>query len=473
MHKVWLHTAAGLSALALSGCGMLEEEVMQAVQQASVLQSTCLDLPATPEDLRAEHRQLVSEMLEAWLGISHPEAGKSIRGKVKELRDAFSDAYANGDPELRKQLKPVQQDIDEIETRVKSIRTNIKTVVNGVRNFGRQDLPVQDNRNRTLTVSGQPGIQMQAVLLSGEELRGINAAWRTMGDGKAPSVTPQSYLYAANFLSAMLTATEEIQADVQALRVLAVKLKDDLEALGAKAPAALKPQIDELIKAVKNSVDFISAMLKEKLDQKKLADIEAAMQRIIWREVGFRAVDLLHRTARSVEPKLDQIDEKAWFILTLLSIVVYPSLSDQMAEEIERQFRNWSGSGSDNAADLLYGLASGSCRRLTASADAALTDSIRADSLIRPVYTAFVTAFSCTGEQNAEAKRCLQSIGDKPAQNQQTGQQARYYSAQINASGGMGSSISPAAMAVKNVTANYNISATGAIKAASEPVFTQ
>lgn len=405
----------GLMALAVSGCGLMQTELEKAVNQTSALHNTCLNLPVTPADMRDEHRKLLSDLAEAWLGLGNPELGRgaaagnphnyvTVRDKLSGLRKAFSDFYANSKQETRPHLKPIHDDIEDVEARVKAIRASIKTIVAGVRNFGRTDLPIQ-------LIKSSGSVETQAItgLFAVNTLKGLHS-----NQVVSEPVLPANYLYAGNFLVTMMAATEEVIVDLYGLRAAVLKLQDDIASASVALDKTVLAEAQELMNQVNNTLYFVEQLAKREIDPKKLQEIERVLKQIIWREVGFRAVDMVHRSARTIEPKLDQIDEKTWFIITLLSIVVYPSLSDQMANLIEQGVEAWADQAAiqQEAGSLLYGLAAGSCRRLSVEADTVSTDVIRADSLVRPVYVAFVSAFACMGKDGKQAANgCLKSIG--------------------------------------------------------------
>lgn len=138
----------------------------------------------------------------------------------------------------------------------------------------------------------------------------------------------------------------------------------------------------------------------------------------------------LDRVARKAEVKLDEIDQKTWFILSWLEFLSGPDIAQALEKEFEKaipestEYKNEAGSiqlvKTQNAIStqtiyekykpmryLLPAAVASSCNRLSRDASLVPSDEARAEALMYPVFVAIITAYY-------DAKAANNPSGAKP-----------------------------------------------------------
>lgn len=198
-------------------------------------------------------------------------------------------------------------------------------------------------------------------------------------------------------LAAVVTTLGRLKLDVEQLRgdivvtrpgaPEAVKILDDHLKLALSTVTVLWDRLDDVLETGRFELEQI-------LDEKAAKEIGELVRTFTAYEAGRLAIRALHRASRALEHKLDQIDDKTWFIITLAQLAFHSDISRNIADAVrDAAGRPGDTAGPFGARELLTALAVASCERVLDDANTHALDVARADTLLAPLYSALICSY--------------------------------------------------------------------------------
>jgi hypothetical protein len=196
-------------------------------------------------------------------------------------------------------------------------------------------------------------------------------------------------------------------------------LKIEQSTMTAAQAKMLKDDWDNLDAATKQMVSDVESLIQGKAtalasDQNKKfvsAQLQIILNDLVTYETARILTLELSRAARSIEYKLDQVDEKTWFLVSLLELAASDSVEKKMAAKLHNAFLD--KEIHPFSADLSRALVIASCAQIKTDTTNAPTNAVRATALLEPFYDAIICGLS-------ENDQCWNKLDPKTGMAEQT-----------------------------------------------------
>jgi hypothetical protein len=362
-----VHWAAVVSPLVLCSCMSLEERLTEHLEGQQNISRICADPTMTQVSLRERYQTDLSELARLEFGLdlkSQSEKNKSVLEAVADVQDDFNDLYLVGNDKSRAEIDKVRADLKAVNATASALRDSIESKVKAA--LAKRPVSFKDALNdfEVLLTAVAPLIRSDVSALSTQ-------------------------------LSQVLTHTEA------ALPVL----KDDVNLIRSPAWKKIGPHLDKLkatlIAAMANFRSIIAGKLNASPEQRvEIANkLQVLVDDLITYEMARLVTLEVSRGARSIEYKLDQVDDKTWFVVSVLGFTMSDSVEKAMAERLRELLRvhedNERFHGQPELRkDLRKALVVCACEQIATDHQAAPTNSVRAAILLQPFYQAIIVSLT-------------------------------------------------------------------------------
>ncbi len=387
LHRVFTYVALPIF---LSGC-LTTDSLKKSVTEAATLQQVCVGMAVTPEQQRAADYRNVIELVASYLQLqTRPQSG-TWREALLDVRADVQNAYRNGDIAVRRALRPITQDLDQIEARFRTIRTAIDVATGEGRSIYRRAAAVSET-DHVVVRQQNPNSQMVAFRLLPVQQAGT-------------IVSPGGPI--ERLILLVFQSVEAIEPEIRHLGIDLIKLHDDIEALRHSLPREVAAELAPRLSKLKTSAEALLVFWDKlaaavagsgSLDMPSAIGnaVEGFVNRTIEREAGRLSIELFHRAARSIEGRLENLSTDQWIAMAVATYLVSEAVSAVIRKTIENAFKAENGKWEVFSNWALVGMTQGACSRLMAANDASASDAFRADELLRPVYYGVIHAYACS-----------------------------------------------------------------------------
>lgn len=144
------------------------------------------------------------------------------------------------------------------------------------------------------------------------------------------------------------------------------------------------------------------------------ADVEESGKQYLAYEVANITMNQLDHIARTAESKLDEIDQKSWFILSAGDFLYSKAIADKvsatiidalpkktMVIDVDHTANMFSGNSFVDGRYLQDAITAYSCKRITADMSGSDPNAVRTETLLYPVYAGLICGF---GERDGKGK---------------------------------------------------------------------
>ncbi len=354
----WVRLLAAIACLLLAGCGSLEKQLRDNLDHEQRMAVVCAD-PAFSQPVQKNRYQSdLSELVKVTLGFDVPIAtrmqAKTFLQSVTDVHEDLNGIYQFSGPGTQGKISQVRNQIQTIRTGVVAMRQSIQDKVSAA--------------------------------LAQNPVSAANAL--------------------ADFESLVRVIAPEVRNDMTTIEsdliTLNVALRDAIAAAasdqtlmnspdGTKALAALPRDMESALVAEKKIMAQLRTTNLSLNDAEKKV-LSTLMQDLITYETARFVMLEVARGARSVEYKLDQMDDKTWFLLSVAGLAASPALADRMADAIRNVFLDATLNPLEQEArdTLKVAFIVASCSQLGLSAENVPTNTVRAYALLRPFFEAIV-----------------------------------------------------------------------------------
>lgn len=362
----------------LAGCATFEKDIQKAAKNASTLIKHCSSNDIMSMSSVNAIRDDLEKNLLAQLGlIPIPDSTgievHDIQSILSDIVSKFSTLKSHAKAEQQQPLKNVTDALGKLRNNAKTIKTS----------FTSSFATWRDDYNKSSC-------------------------------GSNPQITINCYLNITGFLNKAAASAQddisELKTDADNLFATAENALNSFDKADANLVKDIRDDIEKLDLAIEGMVATVEEIVQgtRKGDSAVAKAIENVLKMEIDKYVAYEtttfAMNQLLRVARKVEVKLDEIDQKTWFILSALELTSAFISTDFESLDKEngtgKQYR--STKSLKNEVSISNGVqvtnnnyvkaaaAAYACNRLGADSSAAPSDSSRTDVLLYPLYIQLV-----------------------------------------------------------------------------------
>ncbi len=318
----------------------------------------CADPAFSQQVQKNRYQNDLAELVKVTLGFDVPIAtrlqAKTFLQSVTDVHEDLNGIYQFSSPATQGKITQVRTQIQTIRTDLVSMRQSIQDKVSAAlaRNPVSAGNALADFENLVRVIAPEVRNDMTTIE---SDLVTMNVALR---DAIASAASDQTLLNSPDGMKALAALPLDMESAMAAEKKIMAQLRTTHLALNDAEKKVLSNLMQDLI------------------------TYETA--RFVMLEVA--------RGARSVEYKLDQMDDKTWFLLSVAGLAASPALADRMADAIRNVFLDTTLNPLEQDArdTLKVAFIVASCSQLGLSAENAPTNTVRAYALLRPFFEAIV-----------------------------------------------------------------------------------
>ncbi|HWW07412.1 hypothetical protein [Collimonas sp.] len=347
----------------LTGCQSLSSVVQENLTEANALSQICSSQNVSSLTAKIKFSDQIKEVVAKDFGFSltalKDEKGNAVQS-LPSLIDKIRDDIANLSADDQAMVMDASVTLAKIRTEVQTMNASIQVAANKLQSTATQ---TQCNDN--------DGVLPNCILSIEGVIYGTASAVKSdMGQIKADIST---FANQANTLAAKINNNNSVKNDITQDLVSIVTLSD-----------GLYRTIASIADANPNTPCPACSIFYN--------DAKPVINQYVAAETAQLAMNALTRVARDVEDKLDQIDNKTWFVISLTEFFVGPHAAKGLSNDIKNAA--WVKDPTTVEKEVLNALFAFSCQRLTAESTQQSLNMVRADTLLYPVYEGIIIAMA-------------------------------------------------------------------------------
>jgi hypothetical protein len=360
----------------LQGCTLLSSRLEAHFEQQKAIATVCAQPEFSQVDIRAKFQTDISDLvsLEFGLPLQALTTDKAtILSGMADIQQHLSALVRYVSPANQASLKAALSDLKKLQDEGGQLKQQLNDSVKNV--LSKHPL--------TLTnASADFGAIVTAVT---PEIRVGLASFTT--DGYSWLSTYSPFFAKLPLDTGVLQNLNEIQDELNAI-------PKDSQNIGSA--------IDDVLKNVKS---ILRTAWEPNLSSEARSILEDILNNLIIYETARLITNEAARGARSIEYKLDQIDEKTWFIITVLGFAVSDGVEQDAAKRLDELFLNHAPKVADKSdatqaaeeakaleTDVADAFIVAACTQLSGDASGVPTNSARAAALLQPFFETLVLA---------------------------------------------------------------------------------